>query len=56
MEQFLKRTWAEIDLNKIEKNYDICRSMLRDGVKMMGVIKADGYGHGAVAYSRLYTA
>ena len=55
MEQFLKRTWAEIDLNKIEKNYDICRSMLRDGVKMMGVIKADGYGHGAVAYAEIFS-
>ena len=55
MEQFLKRTWAEIDLNKIEKNYDICRSMLRDGVKMMAVIKADGYGHGAVAYAEIFS-
>ncbi len=55
MEQFLKRTWAEIDLNKIEKNYDICRSMLRDGVKMMGVIKADGYGHGAIAYAEIFS-
>ena len=55
MEQFLKRTWAEIDLNKIEKNYDICRSMLRDGVKMMGVIKADGYGHGALTYARIFS-
>lgn len=55
MEQFLKRTWAEIDLDKIEKNYDICRSMLREGVKMMGVIKADGYGHGAVAYAKIFS-
>ena len=55
MEQFLRRTWAEIDLDKIEKNYDICRSMLRDGVQMMGVIKADGYGHGAVAYARIFS-
>ncbi|MBR2591216.1 MAG: alanine racemase [Clostridia bacterium] len=55
MEQFLRRTWAEIDLEKIEKNYDICRSMLRDGVMMMGVIKADGYGHGAVAYAKIFS-
>ena len=54
MEQFLKRTWAEIDLDAIAKNYDVCRSMLRDGVKMMGVIKADGYGHGALAYARIF--
>ena len=55
MNEFLKRTWAEIDLDKIEKNYDICRSMLREGVKMMGVIKADGYGHGAVAYAEIFS-
>ena len=55
MEQFLKRTWAEIDLDAIAKNYDVCRSMLRDGVKMMGVIKADGYGHGALAYARIFS-
>ena len=55
MEQFLKRTWAQIDLEAIEKNYDVCRSMLRDGVKMMGVIKADGYGHGAVAYAKIFS-
>ena len=55
MEQFLRRTWAEINLDSIEKNYDICRSMLRDGVQMMGVIKADGYGHGAVEYARIFS-
>lgn len=55
MEQFLKRTWAEIDLQKIEKNYDVCRSMLRDGVAMMSVIKADGYGHGAVMYAEIFS-
>ncbi|MBR0414469.1 MAG: alanine racemase [Clostridia bacterium] len=54
MEDFLRRTWAQIDLEAIEKNYDVCRSMLRDGVKMMGVIKADGYGHGAIAYAKIF--
>lgn len=54
MEQFLKRTWAEINVDAIEKNYDVCRSMLRDGVKMMGVIKADAYGHGAVMYAKIF--
>ena len=54
MEQFVRRTWAEIDLDAIEKNYDVCRSMLKDGVKMMAVIKADGYGHGAVQYARIF--
>ena len=55
MEQFLRRTWAEIDLDKIENNYDICRSMLQESVKMMAVIKADGYGHGALVYADIFS-
>lgn len=54
MDTYLKRTWAEIDIDQIEKNYDVCRSMLKDGVKMMAVVKADGYGHGAVVYAKTF--
>ena len=39
------RTWAEIDLKALRHNFDIARST---GKKVMCVIKADGYGHGAV--------
>lgn len=45
-------TWAEIDLEHLEHN---CRSIRRHiGVttQMMAVVKADAYGHGAVAVSR----
>ena len=54
MLSFLKRTWAEIDLDAIEHNYKEIRSSLTPGCKMMCVIKADGYGHGAEALGRFY--
>jgi alanine racemase len=41
------RTWAEIDLGAIRHNV---RALMRRarGARLMAVVKADGYGHGAV--------
>lgn len=47
-----KRAWAEIDLNAIENNIREIRSFVDDGVKIMGVVKADGYGHGYLETAR----
>lgn len=47
MSDFLKRTWAEVDLDKIEKNYRAIRAYVNPRSKIMTVVKADGYGHGA---------
>lgn len=43
----LRTTWAEIDLNALENNI---KEVLRvsNGKDVIGVIKADAYGHGAV--------
>ena len=46
--QKIKRSWVEINLNIIQKNYDIYSKKLHNIVDVMAVIKADGYGHGAV--------
>ena len=46
--QMIKRSWVEINLNIIQKNYDIYSKKLHNIVDVMAVIKADGYGHGAV--------
>ena len=43
------RTWAEIDFNALLHNFNIAR---RTGKKVMCVIKADAYGHGAVRCGR----
>ena len=43
-----KRTWAEIDLGRLEHNYRALRAMLAPGCRFLGVVKADAYGHGAL--------
>lgn len=51
-EVILRRTWAEIDLDALAWNYNIARSRIGSGVKYLGVVKADAYGHGAVQIAR----
>lgn len=41
-------TWAEIDLSAIAHNSRALRAVTHPGARMMAVVKADGYGHGAV--------
>ncbi|HEX8189913.1 MAG TPA: alanine racemase, partial [Pyrinomonadaceae bacterium] len=45
-------TWAEIDLDALAWNYRAVRERVGPGVKVMGVVKADAYGHGAAACAR----
>lgn len=45
----LKRTWAEIHLENIEHNFLTLQSRLPEGCRCLGVVKADAYGHGALA-------
>lgn len=42
------RTSVQIDLDAIEHNLDLVRRRLPEGVRLLAVIKADAYGHGAV--------
>lgn len=46
MSEFLKRTWAEIDLSRLDDNISVLKNNLPADTKLMGVVKADGYGHG----------
>lgn len=46
------RTQAKIDLDAVEYNYNNTRAKLPQGCKLLGVIKADAYGHGAVELAR----
>ena len=52
METALKRTWAEIDLAHLAHNYAVIRRQVGEGVRLLGVVKADAYGHGAVRVAR----
>ncbi len=42
------RVYARIDLDAVKRNMSSMRAALEDDVKIMGVVKTDGYGHGAV--------
>lgn len=46
MENFLKRSWAVIDLDAIAYNFQSIRKGLNKNCMVMGVVKADAYGHG----------
>ena len=54
MKSFLRRTWAKIDLDAIEHNYNEIRNHVSPESEIMCVIKADGYGHGAIFLAREY--
>ena len=53
MNDLTKRTWAEIDLSALSHNYHTIRSILPEGCRFLGVVKADAYGHGALRVARL---
>ena len=51
-DRILRRTWAEIDLDALAHNYHQARKKTGPGVRYLGVVKADAYGHGAVQIAR----
>lgn len=46
------RAWLEIDLDAIRHNTQAIRKHTSEQAEIIGVVKADGYGHGAVEVSR----
>lgn len=49
-----KRTQAQINLNALEANIAAIRQKIGPDTKLLGVIKADAYGHGAAYIGRRY--
>jgi alanine racemase len=45
-------TWAEIDLRVLAANFHVVQDHVGSGVKVMAVVKANAYGHGAVECAR----
>ncbi len=45
-------TWVEIDLDAVAGNVRQARQVVGPGVALCAVLKADGYGHGAVSVAR----
>ena len=44
--------WAEIDLSAIQDNVRTLKALTKPGTLFMAVVKADGYGHGALHVAR----
>ncbi len=51
--QIEKRSWIEINLSQLKKNYLVYKNSLKTDAEIMAVIKADAYGHGDVQVARL---
>ncbi|MBA2524422.1 MAG: alanine racemase [Pyrinomonadaceae bacterium] len=45
-------TWANIDLDALASNFHLIKSRINKGVKVIAVVKANAYGHGAVECAR----
>ncbi len=54
MIDFLRRTWAQVDIDAVRHNFKEIRKKVGSDTQIMCVIKADGYGHGAVFLGQYY--
>jgi alanine racemase len=50
---FLRPTWAEIHLNSFRKNLRAFASRLSSGARLLVVLKANAYGHGAAELAKV---
>lgn len=55
LEAALRPAWVDVDLEALEQNLRTLRERI-GSAKLMAVVKADGYGHGAVGVSRALEA
>ena len=46
------RTWVEINLDALGCNFDAVRNTLPENTKILAVVKANAYGHGAVGVAK----
>ncbi len=50
------RSWVEVSRARIAANYNAVQAAVGPAVEVLGVVKADAYGHGAVEASRVLSA
>ena len=48
----MRPTWAEIDLNNLAANFNKIKTRVSPAARVMAIVKANAYGHGAVACAR----
>ena len=56
LEAALRPAWVDVDLEALESNVALMKVRMGEGTRTMAVVKADGYGHGAVGVSRALEA
>lgn len=52
LKSFYRPTWAEISLDALQHNISSIRRIIPEQMKMLAVVKADAYGHGAIEVAR----
>src|SRR5437588_29181 len=52
-ERPLRPTWAEVDLGAFRRNLDAVARRLPERARLVPVLKANGYGHGAIELARV---
>lgn len=52
MQNVYRDTWAEVNLDAIRHNVQQMKQLLPTKTKIIAVVKADGYGHGAVEVAK----
>jgi alanine racemase len=55
MKNYIKRTWAEINIDALKSNIEYIKSLLCE-TKTMAVVKADAYGHGDAETAAVFQA
>ena len=55
-QEITRPTWAEIDLNQLAANFQQIRQRVGSTARIMAVVKANAYGHGAVECARRLAA
>ena len=48
----LNRTWSQVHLDRLDHNVRCIQNSLAPDTRIMGIVKADAYGHGAVEVAR----
>lgn len=47
-----KRVYAKVNLDNIQKNIEAVKSRLPEETEIMGIVKADAYGHGSIPVAK----
>lgn len=51
----VRHLWAEVDINNLEHNFREIKRYVGNDCKLMAVLKANGYGHGATEVAKVFS-